>query len=146
MSAKKHPKIVKAEMGQIMQLLLENNTDKDIIRVTGLSRATYFRYKSRLFKESANQFAKKDIVDIAFHIDILHDKLTSYLKIIEDEIKKDSTTVEDKIELINTAREIAEDRYDLNVQSLELLVQRGGIRIVEQHRIQDQVKETKELL
>jgi ACT domain-containing protein len=145
--SKKDPKIVKAELGQIMQLLLTSHTDKEIIRDVGISQTTYYKYKAKLFKESAELFAKKDIVDIAFHVDILHDRLTSYLRTIEDSIKT-AVDVEEKIDLINTARELAEDIHDLNVQSLELLVQKrgiGGLRIIEQ-RIQDKDQTPKELL
>lgn len=35
---RRDPKIVKAETGRIMQLLLEDNSDKDIIRELDISR------------------------------------------------------------------------------------------------------------
>ena len=98
---------------------MECYTNAEIMRAVGISEATFYRYKARIFHEYAERFTQQKASDVGFYKQQLHDRLTRYLKILEDKLDKSSGR--DAAELARTTMEISKMIFDLNLQGIEIL-------------------------
>jgi hypothetical protein len=73
------------EVGRLLSLGL---LDREIITQLNLKRAQFFNYKQKLYEQSAAQFEKQKMSDLAYHKDLLHDRLTRILRHIETKLSE----------------------------------------------------------
>jgi hypothetical protein len=71
---------IQSEISAILRLLTEGKEDKQIMVQLNLSKATYYRYKRQVIKESEQAYQKQRLETLAFHKDILEQRLTKLLR------------------------------------------------------------------
>jgi hypothetical protein len=71
---------IQSEMSAILHLLTEGKEDTQIITELNLSKATYYRYKKQVIKEAEQAYQKQRLETVAFHKEILEERLTKLLR------------------------------------------------------------------
>jgi ACT domain-containing protein len=71
---------IESEMLTILHSLMEGKEDKQIMEQLGLSKATYYRYKRQVIKESEQAYEKQRLETLAFHKEMLEERLTKLLR------------------------------------------------------------------
>jgi ACT domain-containing protein len=73
---------IESEMLSILRLLMEGKEDKQIMTELNLSKATYYRYKKQVIREAEQAYQKQRLEALAFHKEILEDRLTKLLRAV----------------------------------------------------------------
>jgi hypothetical protein len=60
--------------------MMRGKEDKEIMKQLGLTKPTFYRYKHRVIREADEAFQKQRLETLAFHKEILQERLTKLLK------------------------------------------------------------------
>jgi hypothetical protein len=72
-------------------------------------------------RESAEQFKNHTLEEIALNKDILHDRLTRFLRLLSEKLENSNEGTRDLPGLFNVARELAIQVYELDTQGISVI-------------------------
>jgi hypothetical protein len=127
------------ELSEISRLLTAFKTDKEIMRDLNIPKRTYYRYKSKLLAESAEHFKNQKLEDVALHKDMLNDRLTHFLGLLDDKIQR-SLEVRDTM---NPAKDMSIAIFQLNTQGIEAV---NHMKSIADHAVFDGSNEIREAI
>jgi hypothetical protein len=127
------------ELSEISRLLTAFKTDKEIMRDLNIPKRTYYRYKSKLLAESAEHFKNQKLEDVALHKDMLNDRLTHFLGLLDDKIQR-SLEVRDTM---NPAKDMSIAIFQLNTQGIEAV---NHMKSIAEHAVNDGSNEIREAI
>jgi ACT domain-containing protein len=117
---RKSIRIMNAERKLIEEMLMTPNSDQEIIKAIGISKTTFYRYKSRIYKEHAERFTSQRVENIGFYKEQLHTRLTKYLRILENKLASCNND-HDTAMLVEVTVGVAQSIFDLNLQGIQVL-------------------------
>jgi hypothetical protein len=127
-----------AELAQIAKLITDFKTDKEIIRELEIPHTTFYRYKSKLIAASAERFKAQKLEDVALHKEVLNDRLTHFLGLLDTKIQRSlearDTPTKDLTGLFNCARDISISLFQLNTQGIQAV---HNMKSVTEHIVND---------
>ena len=107
---------------EIEHRICQGHTDKEIIDEIGIKERTFYYYKEKLYKQSAEIQAKKKTEEIlAFEMQILKGRLSYIYRHLEQRVTAGNTRVRDLIEIVPIACDIAETIFKLESEGLRAL-------------------------
>jgi hypothetical protein len=137
------------ELSEISRLLTNFKTDKEIMRDLNIPKRTYYRYKSKLLAESAEHFKNQKLEDVALYKDLLNDRLTHFLGLLDDKIQR-SIDVRDTMNptkdltgLFNCAKDMSIAIFQLNTQGIEAV---NHMKSIAEHAVNDGSNEIREAI
>jgi hypothetical protein len=105
--------------------------DSEIMKKLSLKRTQYYQYKKKLFTQSAKAFETSKMSDLAFHKELLHDRLTKLYRQADMALQIDPETNQllflDSKDYANVL--LASQNIAINLFKLES----EGLRILEQY-------------
>ena len=90
---------MRAERNQIEHMLLEGRSNSDIIKTLGISEGSFYRYRTKIFRDYAEHFKAQKLDNIGFYTGQLHNRLTKYLKLVEGKLEGSNVNAKDAVEL-----------------------------------------------
>jgi hypothetical protein len=110
-----------AELDMILKMMIDCNSDAEIMSTLKIPYATFYRYKAKLFQEYAEKFVNQRMIMAGLWTELLHARLNKYLKIIEGKLEESEG--KDAAALGTVAVETSKTIFDLETQGLELVTQ-----------------------
>jgi ACT domain-containing protein len=110
---------IESEMLTILRLLMEGKEDKQIMEQLNLSKATYYRYKKQVIKEVEQVYQKQRFETLAFHQEILEERLTKLLRAAMKVLENSPTKNFHKIAQV--AATLAINIFKLQVDSIGVI-------------------------
>lgn len=126
------PRRTKAEQRAIIQeigrLLATGEVDREIMKTLAISQTQYFIYKNRVYEQSAEQFRKQKEENIAWHKDLLEERLTKLYKHLEEALRRPNPlnnnlpyiASKDLASVTNVMRFLAIDLFKLNQEGIKI--------------------------
>jgi hypothetical protein len=118
--------ILQTILTDINKLLTQCLSDKEIMKQLDNPKTTYYRYKAMLHRESAEEFKKQRLDDLALHKELLENRLKAILqpllvRINQSQEPNSKISNRDLANIAEIAKEIAIEINSLNKQGLNLL-------------------------
>jgi ACT domain-containing protein len=98
---------VELELEQIQNKISSGSTDKEIMQELGLKRANFYKYKAKIYKRSEAIQSKNSDKSLAFHQEILNDRLTRIYRALEERLADKNTKSRDVVKCASLAKDIA---------------------------------------
>jgi uncharacterized protein YjcR len=106
---------------EIEHRICQGYTDTQIIEELGIKERTFYYYKEKLYKLSAEIQAKKTEQVMAFEVQILKDRLTRLYRQLEQRASSTNTKARDVAEIATVACDIAINILKLESEGLRVL-------------------------
>lgn len=95
--------------------------DRDIMEALHLKRPTYYWYRKRLFKESADLFKQTSNDELMYHKDLLQERLTTMYSQIQTDLRDNTISNKDRAGLYMAAQSYAMNIFRLNYEGIVAL-------------------------
>ena len=106
---------------EIEHRICQGCIDKEIMEELSIKERTFYYYKEKLYKQSAEIQAKKTEEILAFEMQILKDRLSRIYRHLDQRVTDVNTRVRDLIEIVPLACDIAETIFKLESEGLRAL-------------------------
>lgn len=122
---------IQNEVNEIGKLLAIGLTDREIMQKLQLRRSQYYVYRSKLYDQSADLFKKGQIEDLAFHKELLQERLTRLYRQAETRLTgaagNNTMTSKDIAQVLAMAQNIAINIFKLESEGLRILASQRNV-------------------
>lgn len=121
MTMRKTNSMIQAEVNEIGKYLALGLTDRDIMDRLNIKKTQYYVYRSKLYKQHAERFMKGKPEDLAFHKNMLADRLTRLFRNAEIKLSNQNLSQKDSAQILAMAQNIAVNIFKLEAEGIRIL-------------------------